>query len=99
MLPVINNLILGLMDCLLGWLLLLPRDVAIIGVAVITSSVMVFPRKWVADQDWLKRCDNDQKRLKQLTREARKKKDKGQGKSVASLDGQEWPAETSAQTS
>jgi len=76
MLQAMNNSLVALMDYVLGWLLYVPRDAALIAVAVITSSAMVFPRKWIADQDWLRRCDNDQKRLKQLIREARKRKDK-----------------------
>ena len=76
MFQIVNDFIVAMMDYVLGWLLYLPRDVAMIGVAVIASVIVVFPRKWVTDQDWLKRADDDQKRLKELKKAAAKKKDK-----------------------
>ncbi|MDA1087578.1 MAG: EMC3/TMCO1 family protein [Verrucomicrobia bacterium] len=76
MFQVINDFIVGTMDYVLGWLLYVPMDVAMIAVAVITSSIIVFPRKWVTNQHWLKRVDADQKRLKSLKKEAANRKDK-----------------------
>jgi hypothetical protein len=63
-------------DWPLGWLLELPRDVAIIGVAVLTSLVLTLVRRWTTDQDLLHRCRQDVARLKTLMRTARRADDK-----------------------
>lgn len=76
MLETINNLILVVADPLLNWLLIFPRDVVIFIVALATSAAITFSRKWSTDQDWLRRADQDAKRLKELTKEAKKNKDK-----------------------
>jgi hypothetical protein len=59
------------LDNALGWLLVLPRDVAILLIAVATSLVLTLARKWFTRQELLLRCANDLKRLKTLIRQAR----------------------------
>ena len=64
------------LDYPLGFLLVVPRDIAIAIVAVATSLLLTFARKWTTDQDRLRRAKGDLKRLKQLRRQARRAKDK-----------------------
>ena len=71
-----NNLVLGVADLLLGWLLHLPRDIALVVLALLTSLVLTFVRKWTTDQDLLRRCAADKKRLKALIRDAKRSGDK-----------------------
>jgi len=66
----------ALLDIPLGWLLALPRDVAILLVAVGTSLLLTLVRKWTTNQDRLRRSRDDVRRLKQLIREAKRAKDK-----------------------
>jgi hypothetical protein len=63
-------------DFLLGWLLVLPRDVAIVAIALLTSLVLTLVRKWATNQDLLARCAADLRRLKQLIRQAKSQRDK-----------------------
>jgi hypothetical protein len=63
-------------DYLLGWMLALPRDAAIVAIAVLTSLVLTLVRKWGTNQDLLSRCAADLGRLKQLIRQARRDRDK-----------------------
>ncbi|HUV40141.1 MAG TPA: hypothetical protein VMY39_11025 [Planctomycetota bacterium] len=76
MLTTLNDFILRFMDVLLGWMLHLPQDVALVIVAVGTSAILTFVRPLVTHQDLLRRCKQDKKRLKQLIREAKRRKDK-----------------------
>ncbi|MCX7591971.1 MAG: hypothetical protein N2255_10135 [Kiritimatiellae bacterium] len=76
MLETINNLILKVADPLFNWILYLPRDLALFAVAIITSAVLTFSRRWTTDQEWLARADRDQVRLKALLKEAKKNKRK-----------------------
>ena len=76
MLQAINDFIVEAMDYVLGWLLYLPRDLRLVLVAVLTSAILTFVRLWTTDQDWLGRANRDQKRLKELIRQARREKDK-----------------------
>jgi len=71
----LNNVLVRVMDPALGWLLWLPRDMALVAVGVATSLVLTLTRKWFTDQDWLRRADADRKRLKLLIRNARKDND------------------------
>ena len=64
------------LDHVLGWLLLIPRDGAILIIALGTSLVLTYARKWTTNQERLGRCKRDVKRLKQLRREAKRAKDK-----------------------
>jgi uncharacterized membrane protein (DUF106 family) len=76
MLDWINNAVLALADPLLGWLLRLPADLALVLVAVGTGAIITFSRLFTTDQDLLRRCDQDKQRLKELIREAKRRKDK-----------------------
>lgn len=76
MLEAINNFILMLADPLLNWLLIFPRYAVIFIVAILTSAAITFSRRWATDQEWLKRADDDVKRIKSLIKEAKAKKDK-----------------------
>ncbi len=62
-------------DILFGWLLALPRDAAIVALAVLTSLVLTLARKWFTNQDLLGRCAADLRRLKQFMRQARVRRD------------------------
>ena len=76
MLEWVNNAILAVADPLLGWLLRLPVDLALVIVAVGTGSIITFSRLFTTNQDLLRRCDQDKARLKELIREAKQQKDK-----------------------
>jgi len=76
MLEWINNAILALADPVLNWLLRLPVDLALVIVAVGTGSIITFSRLFTTNQDLLRRCDQDKKRLRELIREAKARKDK-----------------------
>ena len=72
----INNAILALADPLLSWLLRLPVDLALVIVAVGTGAVITFSRLFTTNQNLLRLCDADKKRLKALIRRAKQQKDK-----------------------
>ncbi|MBC8114624.1 MAG: hypothetical protein H7062_09625 [Candidatus Saccharimonas sp.] len=63
------------MDYPLGWLLWLPRDVTLLLFAVGTALWMTLVRRAVTNQDLLRRCSEDLRRLKQFTREAGQSRD------------------------
>ena len=67
-----NNTSLLVVDGLLGWLLQLPSDVAIIGVALISALVITLIRRFTTNQDLLGRIAHDKKRLRELARAADK---------------------------
>lgn len=62
-------------DSLLGWLLWLPRDAALILLAVLSVLLAVGVRRLVTNQPRLRTIQHDQRRLRQLIREARLKRD------------------------
>ena len=66
----------GIFDALLGWLLGLSWTATLVVVAVVTGVILAVVRKIAADQDLLRRADEDRKTLKRLTREARRRGDK-----------------------
>lgn len=76
MLEWINNLMLAIADPLLNWLLRLPRDVAVVIVAVGTGAIITGSRLFTTDQNLLRRCGDDKRRLGELVREAKKHRDK-----------------------
>jgi uncharacterized membrane protein (DUF106 family) len=76
MLEALNNGCLYIMDFVMGWTLNLPRDVVLLIVAVLTSLVLTGVRAFTTNQDFLKRCQNDKKRLGQLIKEAKRRGDK-----------------------
>ncbi len=64
------------LDWALGWILWLPRDLRLVAIALLTAAVLVIARRFSTNQDWLRRADDDKKRLRKLIREARRAKDK-----------------------
>ena len=75
MLSQLNNLIVALMDFLLGWLLRFPSDVQLFVVAIGSALILALVRRWTTDQGLLKRCRQDKAQLKQLLRAAKARKD------------------------
>ncbi len=94
----LNHFILRGMDLVVGWLLLLPRDAAIVLVALSTALVLALARKFTTDQDLLHRCAADRKRLRELRRAARRACDRAalarlgatQGRVAVKAFAQEW---------
>jgi uncharacterized membrane protein (DUF106 family) len=76
MLDTWNDLSLTVGDFVLGWLLRLPRDLTLAFVALFTALLMIGVRRFTTDQDLLRRAAEDNRRLKQLAREARRESDK-----------------------
>ncbi len=76
MLDWVNSAILALADPLLDWLLRLPTDLALVIVAVGTGAIIALSRLFTTNQDLLRRCNQDKKRLKELIRQAKRQKDK-----------------------
>ena len=76
MLDWLNHAILAIADPMLNWLLRLPADLALVIVAVGTGSIITFSRLFTTNQEHLRRCDQDKKRLRELVREAKRQKDK-----------------------
>jgi uncharacterized membrane protein (DUF106 family) len=70
-----NELVLRIGDALFGWLLLLPSDLALLVLAVGSSTVLAIVRRWTTDQDLLSRCAADKKRLRELIRAAKGRRD------------------------
>lgn len=68
------------MDYLLGWLLYLPTDAALVLIALATSLLLAVVRLVTTDQDLLRRVADDKRTLKQLAREARARGDKPQAR-------------------
>ncbi|MBM4039929.1 MAG: hypothetical protein FJ290_15610, partial [Planctomycetes bacterium] len=75
-LTAITILIVAVMDYPLGWLLALPRDLAIVIIAIGTSLLLTLVRKWTTNQDQLRRSKGDLRRLKQLLLGRKAMKDK-----------------------
>ncbi len=76
MLELLNDITLRVMDVVLGWMLYLPVDAALLIVAIGTSAILTFVRPFTTDQDLLGRCKSDKKRIKQLIHEAKRRRDK-----------------------
>ena len=76
MLDWINHATVALADPLLNWLLRLPTDLALVIVAAGTGAIITISRLLTTNQDLLRRCDQDKKRLKELTGEAQREKNK-----------------------
>lgn len=76
MLDALNNFFLSVANPLLGWMLHLPRDLVLFIVAIGTAMILTVVRLFTTNQELLKRCKDDKGRLKQLMREAKKRRDK-----------------------
>ena len=72
----INSFCLWITDPVLGWMLHLPRDAALFIVAIGTALILTLVRLFTTNQDLLKRCKNDLRRVKELIRDAKKRGDK-----------------------
>ena len=75
MLDTINSLLLKLADPLLGWLLHLPRDVVLIVVALGTAVILTGVRVFTSNQDLLRRCSRDKKRLAERIKATKRRDD------------------------
>ena len=71
-----NQLCLGVFDALLGWVLALPSDVALLTVSIGTAAILVLARPLTTDQALLKQVAADRRRLRELIREARQRRDR-----------------------
>lgn len=76
MIETITAACLAVADPLLGWLLYLPRDLVLLLVAIGTALILTVVRIFTTNQDLLLRCKEDKARIKQLIREAKKRRDK-----------------------
>lgn len=76
MLDLLNRILLAPVDLLLGWSLTLSSDLTLVLVALASAGILVGIRRFTTDQDLLARCHRDKKRLKELIKEARARKDK-----------------------
>ncbi len=63
-------------DLLFGWLLRLPSDLVLTLLALGSALLLVGVRRAMTNQELLRRCAADRKRLRQLLREARKRRDR-----------------------
>jgi len=72
----INTFLVNALDWVFGWILFLPRDASLAAVAVFTSAILTFSRKWATDQVWLRQASEDDTRLAELAREAKKRGDR-----------------------
>ena len=70
-----TQLFLTVLDPLLCWLLFLPPAMALAVVGAGTGLAVVLIRRCATDQDLLKRCRDDRRRLATLAREAKGRKD------------------------
>jgi uncharacterized membrane protein (DUF106 family) len=76
MLEWLNNFCLQIMDPIGGWMLGLPMNVALFILAIGTSFILTVVRLFTTNQDLLRRCREDKKRLKQVIKDAKQRKDK-----------------------
>jgi len=75
MLDIWNLMSVRLCDVLLGWLLLLPRSVAVVVVGLLTAGLLTLIRRWTTNQDRLRRAAADMRRLKECKRAAQQTHD------------------------
>jgi len=71
----VQDVIVALMDVLLGWSLHLPAGVALILVSVLSAVALTWARVLVTDQDMLRRCADDKKKLRRLIRQTKRNRD------------------------
>ncbi|MEX0702604.1 MAG: hypothetical protein WD069_10960 [Planctomycetales bacterium] len=80
MLDLLNKIGLAIGAPVFDWLLALPVDVVLLFVAVGTGAILAFVRVGTTNQDLLRRCQADKRRLKELLREAKRDKDRARVK-------------------
>ncbi|MBE3070447.1 MAG: hypothetical protein IMZ66_09465 [Planctomycetes bacterium] len=66
---------LAVFDALIGWVLALPWDVALVAVGLGSAAVLAVVRLFTTNQDFLRRAADDRKRLTFLIRKARRRRD------------------------
>lgn len=71
----LNEAILAAMDFVLGWLLCLPRDASLLALGIGTAALLTLVRRYTTNQDLLKRCRADKRRLRELLRESKRRGD------------------------
>jgi hypothetical protein len=72
----LNQGILWIMDGALGWLLHLPKDLALLVVAALSAAIITGVRPLTTDQDLLGRAADDRRRLKELIAQAKRRGDR-----------------------
>lgn len=95
-----NSFCLTVFDSMLGWLLDLPSDAALLTVALGTAAIVTLFRRLTTNQDLLGRAAADRKRLGVLIKEAKRRRDKSAVKrhrrtrsqiALKTLRGEGWP--------
>jgi len=76
MLDALTRLIMAVADPAFGWILGLPKDVALFIVGIGTAAILTVVRLFTTEQGVLRRCHSDKKRLNVLIKEAKARKDK-----------------------
>lgn len=71
-----NRTALAAVDLLLGWTLALPSDIALLALALASTTVLTGVRVLTTPQPLLRRCAADRRRLRALIREARERGDR-----------------------
>jgi uncharacterized membrane protein (DUF106 family) len=84
---ILSQSVARLLDYPLGWLLSLPRDITIILIALGTSLLLTFVRKWTTDQNMMRRCRDDLARLQVLRQVAKKSGDDSAQKRMQATEG------------
>lgn len=84
----VNKWILAVGDLLFDWMLDVPRDLALLIIAVMTGVVMTIIRRFTTNQDKLKRCEESQAKLKAQMAEAKKRRDKEEKLRIRSVTNQ-----------
>jgi uncharacterized membrane protein (DUF106 family) len=76
MLETLTRIVMAIADPAFGWILALPKDVALFVIGIGTAAILTVVRLFTTDQEVLGRCHRDKKRLKALIKEAKARKDK-----------------------
>lgn len=76
MLDAVTAMCLAVTDPLLNWMLYLPRDAALVIVALGTALILTVVRLFTTNQDLLRRCKQDKARITELKRAAKAGGDK-----------------------
>ncbi len=82
-----NAICLTIGDALLGWALRLSPTAALAALALLTGGLLVGARRWLSDQDLLKRVASDRTRIRSLLTEAKRVGDKAERTRLKTLLG------------
>ncbi len=88
MLIALGDFLVVIGDPFLSWMLYLPRDVALVLLAVMTGVIMTLIRRWTTNQDLLHRCKLDKMWLKARMADAKRRKDKETVKQIQMTNSQ-----------